>query len=277
MIGLPTTLEDTWQDILAKAVHGRDTSAARLAASTGLDAALVRRAIAGDPEDPPDDDVLAQLANAVALNPQALLDIRHDRYHPAVNLPSCVTPAVTPFHTWTVNNYLLHEGTDCLLIDTGTDLASLLAKLKEAQPGHLLLTHGDSDHVGLVPDLRERFPGMEVLAPQDDPVPGATLFTPPCTLPAGRWALRALPTPGHTAGSTSFLLEATDPPVCFVGDALFAGSIGKPRPSLVASLQAIRDHLLPLPGETLLCPGHGPATSITLESRHNPFLVPVEK
>ncbi|HEU5394671.1 MAG TPA: MBL fold metallo-hydrolase [Candidatus Methylomirabilis sp.] len=87
----------------------------------------------------------------------------------------------------------------------------------------------------------------------------------------GEIRLRVLHTPGHSPGGICLVTEGA----AFVGDTLFAGSIGRtdlPGGSAEELLTSIREKLLVLPDETVLYPGHGPATTIGHERRHNPFL-----
>ncbi len=90
----------------------------------------------------------------------------------------------------------------------------------------------------------------------------------------GNSSLRAIHTPGHTPGSTCFLLEGTQP-VLFSGDTLFHRSIGRTdlrggdTQSILAS---IRGKLFSLPGVTPVVCGHGPGTTIDEERRFNPFV-----
>jgi glyoxylase-like metal-dependent hydrolase (beta-lactamase superfamily II) len=84
--------------------------------------------------------------------------------------------------------------------------------------------------------------------------------------------LLVLHTPGHTPGGIS--LYAQDQGIIFVGDTLFAGSIGRtdfPGGSMSQLLNSVREKLFTLPGETKVYPGHGPATTIAQEKAHNPF------
>jgi glyoxylase-like metal-dependent hydrolase (beta-lactamase superfamily II) len=79
--------------------------------------------------------------------------------------------------------------------------------------------------------------------------------------------------PGHSPGHVVFVLRGA--PVVFGGDVLFAGSIGRtdfPGGSLDLLLSGIRAKLWPLPDDTTVYPGHGPATTIGEEKRTNPFL-----
>lgn len=83
--------------------------------------------------------------------------------------------------------------------------------------------------------------------------------------------LRVLHTPGHSPGGICLVTDGT----AFVGDTLFAGSIGRtdlPGASAETLLTSIREKLLTLPDDTVVYPGHGPATTIGHERRHNPFL-----
>jgi hydroxyacylglutathione hydrolase len=120
------------------------------------------------------------------------------------------------------------------------------------------------------------------------------------TVPWGGYEVEVLHTPGHTPGSISLFMPiearhsevaatnreslprrdrmqraATHAPVLFAGDTLFAGSIGRTDlwgGSLPAILSSIQNKLLVLPEETIVYPGHGPATSIGVERETNPFL-----
>lgn len=79
----------------------------------------------------------------------------------------------------------------------------------------------------------------------------------------------------HVPGHIDDMLCLYLPGMLFSGDALFAGSVGGTNSpeNYQRQLQAIRDHLFPLPGETLVHCGHGPSTTIAIEREHNPFFV----
>ena len=84
--------------------------------------------------------------------------------------------------------------------------------------------------------------------------------------------------PGHTRGSVMFRTPGDDAPLCFSGDLLFAGSIGRsdlPGGDPGAMLASLRDKVLPLPDETVVLPGHGPRTTIGRERAGNPYLLDV--
>lgn len=81
-------------------------------------------------------------------------------------------------------------------------------------------------------------------------------------------------TPGHAEDGTTYIVgmwPEDAPHAAMVGDALFAGSIGRGNQSWDLARQQVREQILSLPPETLLCPGHGPLTTVFEEKGHNPF------
>jgi len=107
----------------------------------------------------------------------------------------------------------------------------------------------------------------------DTPPPAAHLLAEGDEIELGKTRLRVLHTPGHSPGSVCFYDAAGG--TVIGGDVLFQGSIGRTDlwegdyDTLIAS---IREKLLVLPDETVVYPGHGPATTIGVERRTNPFL-----
>jgi hydroxyacylglutathione hydrolase len=156
----------------------------------------------------------------------------------------------------------------------------------------LLHTHGHFDHIGGSTELAELTGAPIRLHPADralyDSLPDQAAYFglsagPPAppgppiadgeVIRFGDSWVRAIHTPGHTPGSTCFLLEA-DSPVLFSGDTLFRRSIGRTDlwgGDAEAILASIRGRLFALPGTTPVVCGHGPGTTIEEERRSNPF------
>jgi glyoxylase-like metal-dependent hydrolase (beta-lactamase superfamily II) len=156
----------------------------------------------------------------------------------------------------------------------------------------LLHTHAHFDHVGGTRAVAEETGAPIRLHPADAPLyealPDQAAYFglsagPPKALdapltdqeiiPFGRFAVKAIHTPGHTPGSTCFLLEG-DAPRLFSGDTLFHRSIGRTDlwgGDTAAILASIRQKLFRLPGDLPVVCGHGPGTTIDEEKRLNPF------
>jgi glyoxylase-like metal-dependent hydrolase (beta-lactamase superfamily II) len=132
----------------------------------------------------------------------------------------------------------------------------------------ILITHGHYDHNGAVPAVREEFDATVYAAGN---YPNGVQVSDDDVIEIGNVAFYVASTPGHTEDSVSFIAEG----IAFVGDALFAAAVGgtSSRPYFEREVQGIRENLFTLPGCTILYPGHGPATTVAVESCYNPFFV----
>jgi glyoxylase-like metal-dependent hydrolase (beta-lactamase superfamily II) len=84
--------------------------------------------------------------------------------------------------------------------------------------------------------------------------------------------------PGHSPGSVCLLFEDDDPAHVISGDVLFMGSIGRtdlPGGDYDTIIHTLKTRFVPLPDDTIVHPGHGPATTIGREKLTNPFLAPL--
>ncbi|MDY6913195.1 MAG: MBL fold metallo-hydrolase [Planctomycetota bacterium] len=193
------------------------------------------------------------------------------------------------------NTYVLQDGDACWVVDPAMwpgPLVQFIQKVK-LSPQRILLTHAHGDHIAGIGDLKSAWPQLEVFCPAGDadmladasanmsaafdaPItapPAEQLIQPGRTLTLGQTQLEVLDTSGHTPGGVSYYCPHQS--VVLTGDALFAGSIGRcdiPGASESRLTANIRNHLLNLPDETVVLPGHGPHTTIGAERRGNPFL-----
>jgi len=181
---------------------------------------------------------------------------------------------------WLSNTYLVAgaAGGDAFLVDAGGPVAPLIAKADEhdLDVTHILLTHHHGDHVAELDALKQRWPGAEVLIHPDEraEVPGATGdLLPDQELEIGGLSVKALHTPGHTAGMLSLLVGGTD---VFTGDTLFKGSVGGVRAPGSTGYDdlkhSIMEVLLKLPPETVIRPGHTDPTTVGDELETNGFV-----
>jgi hydroxyacylglutathione hydrolase len=181
---------------------------------------------------------------------------------------------------WLSNTYVVADelGGSAVLVDAGGPVAPLFEFLHRGQLTltHVLLTHHHHDHVAELDAVRERFPDAPVLIHplERDNVPAATgTMEPGELIETGALRIETIPTPGHTAGMLSLLVDRTD---VFTGDTLFKGSVGgvrAPGHTTYADLKAsIMDKLLALPASTRIHPGHTDPTTVGDELEHNRFV-----
>lgn len=193
-------------------------------------------------------------------------------------------------------------------IDPGDDSPEIAAFIKDnnLELQAITLTHAHLDHIGGVSDLSRRYPNAEILLHKDDEelyygLPEQPLFMgiPPHQLKAlglefdappplsrnwqdgeiyavGKLNFKILHAPGHTLGHV-ILVEETRRKV-FGGDCLFAGSIGRtdlPGGNYEQLIRSIREKILPLGDDFIVCTGHGEDTTVGRERISNPFLTGV--
>ena len=260
-------LEDDFTYVLRKALTGRQLSPEEAAARAGLSEGEVMSMIEGSF----DSHVARKLAGVLGLKADAFAG--HDRYGPAPLSLAGVVRLDLPFGGERVNAWLVRKGEMVLLFDAGYESRDLLDAMDKAAPGctpdRVFVTHTHRDHVGGLEKLKAM--GVQVHAAD---IPGTLLMAPGDECLRGPLRVRACDLSGHAIPSLGFHVDGLDLPLLVTGDALFAGSIGgcaSPE-AFRHALERIHDVTDPLPDETVLLPGHGPATTLGEERKGNPFL-----
>jgi glyoxylase-like metal-dependent hydrolase (beta-lactamase superfamily II) len=159
---------------------------------------------------------------------------------------------------------------EAVIIDAANEHELLLEVSRATGVRRVLTTHGHWDHIQAVTALRDA--GIEVgIAEADAAMLPAYDFVIPDddVIAVGDLRFRTILNPGHTPGSTSFLLE--DHPVLFTGDTLFPGGPGNtqsPEGDFPLIIESIDRRLFTLPEATIVLPGHGLDTTIGTERPH---------
>ena len=219
------------------------------------------------------------IAQAVGLHPAKLEAIAHGWLPaaPDLGLWRELRLVTTTREGMGVNCCLLWDevSREAALFDTGWDAEPLFRLIQEndLQLRHFFITHGHADHIAALAAVRERFPKIRLhsgarTAPVDQRNLGNSFIH------LGSLRITNRDTPGHAEDGTTYIIgnwPEDAPHVAIVGDALFAGSIGRGNQSWDLARQKVRDQILSLPPDTLLCPGHGPVTTVAEEKAHNPF------
>jgi hydroxyacylglutathione hydrolase len=270
-------LEDHLGDIIRKARAMSNISAAAAAKAAGLtEPELAALEDSGQVEKRADFQKLAAL---VGLN-AAKLQMIAEGWLPAPKELSTwreLRPFATAAEGITVNCYLIWDevSREAALFDTGWDPTPALKIIAENQLQfrHLFITHSHPDHIAGVSAVREKFPKVRVHSSSKN-APVDQRNRPNDFIHLGSLRITHRDTPGHAEDGITYIVGTWPedaPHVAIVGDAIFAASMGRGNQSWDIAKQKVRDQILTLPAETLICPGHGPLTTVAEEKEHNPF------
>ncbi|MBD3413232.1 MAG: MBL fold metallo-hydrolase [Candidatus Aminicenantes bacterium] len=192
------------------------------------------------------------------------------------------------------NCYLVYseDTSECVIVDPGAEPDKIVQGIKSRhlKPTAIINTHGHVDHVGANKPIKEEFDvplcihksdlkllqnalqsafGLMIGA-KKSPLPDRYLKEGD-TIELGASHLEVLHTPGHSPGSISLLGNG----FVLSGDALFRGGVGRtdlPGGSWDKLRESINSKILSLPPNTLVLPGHGPSTRVSVEKGSNPYL-----
>lgn len=249
-------LEDNHADILGKACTGLGISPGRFP---------------GAFLDSPDEMGLRAAAGSLALAPNPLMAIAHGEYLPDPGeVPDGLAMFTTPFGDMLVNSYVVWDGNSAAAFDTGSDCDGVLDFVRERalRLESVFLTHAHGDHIYDLDRLLEK---TGAKAWTGEAVAGAELFAHGRGFCLGSLKISTRLTRGHSPCGITYVVEGLSRRIAITGDALFAGSMGGGKVSYADALRTTRDEILSLPPDTLVCPGHGPLTTVGGELLHNPF------
>jgi hydroxyacylglutathione hydrolase len=270
-------LEDHLGDIIGKARKMNNISTAAAATAAGISeselAALEESGQCAKKIN------FAALGTLVGLNPQKLESIANGWLPSPKDLSAWheVRVITTADDGFTVNCFLVWDEVtrDAALFDTGLDAKPILDCIaaENLQLKHIFITHSHWDHVEALPKVREAWPKARIhsgskSAPVDQRNKTAEIVH------LGGLRVTHRDTPGHAEDGVTYMVgnwQEDAPLIAIVGDTIFAGSMGNGNGAWDLAKQKVREQILSLPAETLICPGHGPLTTVTEEKEHNPF------
>jgi hydroxyacylglutathione hydrolase len=270
-------LEDTFGDILRKAMRGVGVGTEQLARTSGVSAMAIERWLKDDGA--ASDDEARAIANVLRLDGPKLADSAAQRWNPPpIERPDIRRHAQDP-HPSNGYVFFLDDGRRAALVDPAGIPQNLLRILRE---GHyhlqyILITHKHPDHCDATRPVAQAFPAAQIVMHKLDVraigslADKALLVRDGETLPFGEGStIRMLHTPGHTDGSSCYIFQDA----LFSGDTLFAASVGGAYGDASTYddiLNSVRSKLFTLPDDTVIMPGHGPPSVVGLEKEHNPF------
>ncbi len=264
-------LEDNFNDILGKAQRGLKLSDEQLAEKAAVSVADLNQARDGQF----DEGIVRKLAPVLKLGADALVELGKKTWFPKdpgeVPGLACFN---TPYSDITVNSYLAWDPKTLqgVCFDTGADSADMvkLAAVKKIRVPMILLTHTHPDHIADLARLKETTQAVAFVS-KLEAIAGAESFEAGKSFAAGTLRIETRQTSGHSRGGITYIVSGLPKRIAVVGDSMFAGSMGGGMVSYDDALRNNREQILTLPDDTILCPGHGPLTTVGEEKKHNPF------
>jgi hydroxyacylglutathione hydrolase len=265
-------LEDLFNDVIAKSMRGLGLSDADLAAKSGVSIEAVAAAKSGAV----DDAVLLKIAPHLNLHGPSLVTMAHNAWKPAdINL-SGLAQFNTTYHDMTVNAYLVWdaETKNAVAFDTGADADPMIDFIQKngLNLSLIFLTHTHPDHILDLAKLSAEG-AVTAFVHARESCAGAKPFELGETdsWESGGLKIEPRSTWGHSKGGITYVISGLSKPVAIVGDALFASSMGGGMVSFADALATNREEIFTLTDDTVICPGHGPLTTVGEEKAHNPF------
>lgn len=264
-------LEDTAADVIGKAQRGLCLSDSQLAENSGVAAEQIRRLRDGEF----DEETLRRVAPVLHLDGDSLVRLASGVWQPeAIEEIAGLAQFNTAYGDMTVNSYLVWDPKtlEAVAFDTGADSTEMLrrAAVDDLSFMLILLTHSHPDHIADLPRLSSGT-GAPIFISSLEPLRDVQTIGEGKVFNVGSLRIEARITSGHSIGGTTFVINGLARPIAVVGDSLFAGSMGGGAVSYQDAVRNNVEKILTLPDETILCPGHGPMTTVAKEKRENPF------
>ncbi len=266
-------LEDNYDDVLHKAQRGLGLTDDALATKAGLTPAVFTAVKKGSV----DETAIAKLAPVLRLHGPSVIELAKKAWYPRVPNLAGLAQVSTEWKDFRVNAFLLWHpvSRQAIVFDTGTTPDPILALVKEHKLSVqlILITHTHGDHVACLTELREKLGRPRVLASPRGTLTGVEAIDGGTTLSAGGLHIEARRTSGHAPCGLTYVVRGLAQEVAVVGDALFAASMGgaKSTEAYAEALQTNRAQIFSLGDDTVICPGHGPRTTVGQEKQHNAF------
>jgi hydroxyacylglutathione hydrolase len=264
-------LEDNVSDIIGKAQRGLGISDSQLAERSGVSAEKIRKLRDGDFAG----DTIEKAAPVLKLNAAALRKLAAGKWKPeSIGEIEGLAQFNTTYGDMTVNAYLVWDPAtrEAVAFDTGADCGGMLKRIEKEKLNVklILLTHAHVDHVADLRRLRKTV-DAPVYISELEPEEGAQPIAEGKRFKIGSLKIEARLTSGHSRGGITYVVTGLARPIAIVGDSLFAASMGGGNVSYEDALRNNREKILTLPDETIVCPGHGPLTTVGKEKKDNPF------
>jgi hydroxyacylglutathione hydrolase len=264
-------LEDFHEDILGKAMRGIGVGKNEMASRLNCQKSDIEKILEGGVNE----HLISSMAKELDLDAGKLLRSAKKKWCPAPLEIVGLKQISSDYGGMIVNAYVIwNEMTrSAWIFDTGTDARPILAFIEEEKlkVDAIFLTHTHRDHVACLNDLLKKNGDPNIYVHKLELLDGCAPIEEGFNYSVDSLSLTAVHTYGHSIGGTTYIVDGLAKPIAVVGDAIFAGSMGGGMVSYEDALRTNREKIMALPEDTILCPGHGPLTTVTEEKQNNPF------
>jgi hydroxyacylglutathione hydrolase len=269
-------LEDNYTDVVGKAQRGLRLSDTELARQAGVSSTELGHFKGGGF----DADTARKVAGPLRLGAGALIELGQKSWQPAPVEVAGLAAFNTPYQDMTVNSYLVFDSKtkQAAAFDTGSSAAGMLEFIQKGKLTltFIFLTHSHPDHVADLKRLQTET-GAPAHVGEKEHLHGPKPFAAGEIFRLGSLKIETRQTSGHARGGITYVVAGLERRLAIVGDALFAASMGGGAVSYEEALRTNRKEIFSLPDDTVICPGHGPMTTVGEQKKHNPFYPEFEK
>ena len=264
-------LEDFHEDILGKAMRGLGIGKNEMASRLQCEKSEVEAMLSGGANEA----LISAMAKELDLDAEKLLRSAQKQWCPAPLMINGLKQFNLPFGDMLVNVFVVWDvnSKNAWIFDTGPVAEPILSFIQEQELSvdAIFLTHTHRDHIACLDKLRAGAGNPSVYVHELETIDGCESVAEGFPYKFGSLSLNTLHTHGHALGGMTYVVEGLEKPIAVVGDAIFAGSMGGGMISYQDALRINREKIMTLLEDTILCPGHGPLTTIAEEKKNNPF------
>jgi len=264
-------IEDFHEDILGKAMRGLGIGKNEMASRLNVEKSDIEKILASGVND----GLISAMAKELDLDAEKLLRSSRKEWCPAPLTINGLKQFNLPFGEMRVNAFVVWDvnSKKAWVFDTGPMAEPILDFLNQENltVDAIFLTHTHRDHIACLDKLRLGVGNPSIYVHELEALDGCESITEGFSYACGSLSLNTLHSHGHTLGGMTYVIDGLDRPIAIVGDAIFAGSMGGGMISYKDALRTNREKIMTLADDTVLCPGHGPMTTIGEEKRNNPF------